>query len=221
MIVKDIFSDTIPALSQKDSAHRAMYFMEFFKISHLPIVDDKTYVGMLTDDAINEKDEDVSLVDDYNLSYEHTFVSSEQHIYDVILQMSQHKLSLIAVVNAEGHYLGTISLMELISAVAKMTSLDQAGSIVILKMGLRDYSMSEIAKITEENHVKILSSYIQICKDQIHIRITLKLNSNDLSSIKASFERFNYEIVAIFSENKIIDDMRKDRLDELMYYLNM
>lgn len=221
MIVKDIFSDTIPALSKKDSAHRAMYFMEFFKISHLPIVDDKTYVGMLTDDAINEKDEDVSLVDDYNLSYEHTFVSSEQHIYDVILQMSQHKLSLIAVVNAEGHYLGTISLMELISAVAKMTSLDQAGSIVILKMGLRDYSMSEIAKITEENHVKILSSYIQICKDQIHIRITLKLNSNDLSSIKASFERFNYEIVAIFSENKIIDDMRKDRLDELMYYLNM
>lgn len=221
MIVKDIFSDTIPALSQKDSAQRALYFMEFFKLSHLPIVDDQTYIGMLTDDAVLEEDQDVFLVEACDLVYEHTFVTPDQHIYDVILQMSQHKLSLIAVVNDDGHYLGTIHLMELISAVAKMTSLDQAGSIVILRMGLRDYSMSEIAKITEENQVKILSSYIQVCKDQINIRVTLKLNSNDLSSIKASFERFNYEIVAIFSESKVIDDMRKDRLDELMHYLNM
>lgn len=221
MIVKDIFSDTIPALSKMDSAQRALYFMEFFKVSHLPIVEDSIYVGMLNDEAILDVQKESFPVQDCQIIFNDTFVYSNQHIYDAILKMAQYKLSLLAVIDEEGRFLGTINAMELITAVGKITSLDQSGSIVVLKMGIQDYSLSEIAQIAESNQVRILSTYIQTCEDHHTIKVTLKLNTTDLASIKSGFERYNYEIEAIFSENQVIDDMHKNRLDELMHYLNI
>ena len=221
MIVKDVYSDTIPALSKMDSVQRALYFMEFFKISQIPIVDEELYLGMLSEESIMDIEEDSFPIEQCQIQKKDSFIFSQQHIYDAILQMGQQKTSLLSVLDTKHNYLGTISASELINAVGKLTSIDQSGSIVILKIGVRDYSLSEIAQITESNQVKILSSYIHTCPDQVNIKVTLKLNTTDLSSIKASFERFNYKIEAIFAENQLIDDMHKGRLDELMHYINM
>jgi len=221
MIVKEIFSDSIPALSIHDSAQRALHFMEFFKTSHLPLIEENLYVGMLSDESILDAEQESSLLKNYKIDKEKTFVYSDEHIYEAVMMMGEKKLSLLAVIDRDENYLGTISPMDLIIAIAKVTSLDQSGSIIVLKMRTRDYSLSEIAQITEENQIKILSSYIHTCSDQHHIKLTLKLNSSDLTSIKASFERFGYHIEAVFSENQVVDDLHKDRLDELMHYLDI
>ena len=221
MIIKDIYSDTIPALSNMDSVQRALYFMEFFKVSRLPIIDDEIFLGMVSEESIMDLDLESFPIEKCEIQKENTFIYANQHIYDAILLMGKQKTSLLSVLDSEDKYLGTISASELINAVGKLTSIDQSGSIVVLKIGVRDYSLSEIAQIVESNQVKILSSYIQTCSDQVNIKVTLKLNTSDLSSIKAGFERYNYKIEAIFAEKHLIDDMHKDRLDELMHYINM
>lgn len=221
MIVKDIFSDTIPALSEKDSTQRALHFMEFFKTYHLPIIKDELFVGMVYDESIIDADNGSSQLMDMPLLLNEAFVFEDEHVYNAVLKMSQNKLSLLAVVDRDRKYLGTISPLDLVSAITKTSSLDQPGSIIVLKMGIRDYSLSEIAQIAESNQIKIMSSYIQTCKDQLNIRLTLKLNSNDLTSIKSSFERYNYTIESIFEENHVLDDRHKNRLDELLHYLDL
>ncbi len=221
MIVKEIFSDSIPALSVMDSAQRALYFMEFFKVSNLPIVDDQKYLGMITDESIIDCEKDNLLIKEFIPEKENTYIYADEHIYNAIFQMSQYKLSLLTVLNREEKYLGTVSPMHLINAMGLLTSVDQSGSILVLKMGIRDYSLSEVAQIVEGHQAKILSSYIHTCKDQHHIKLTLKLNTTNLASIKASFERYKYEIESVFSESQMLDDMHKDRFDELMYYLSI
>ena len=221
MIAKDIYSDTIPALSIDDSAQRALYFMEFFKTFRLPIVEDGKYLGMLKEEDIIDIDKDAFLISDCKITLKDSFVYENQHIYEIVYLMSQYQMSLIAVVDTDNNYLGNINPFELLSANAKITSIDQTGSIIILKMGVRDYSLSEISQICESNQVKILSSYVQSCDDLLSIKLTLKLNTTDLTSLRLNFERYNYKIEAVFSENERVDDMNKDRLDEFLHYLNI
>jgi len=221
MIIKTIFSDTIPALSKSDSAQRALYFMEFFKISSLPIVDNNLFMGMIKEEDILDADNSETALSKFQFEKENTIIYSDQHIYDAILQMNQHKLSLLAVLDRDDNYLGTISPTELIDTFSKLASLEQIGSLLIIKMGVRDYVLSEIAQIAESNQVKILSSYVQTCPDQINLKLTLRLNTTDLTGFKAGLERYNYTIEAVFSENQVIDEMYKNRLDELMHYLNI
>ena len=221
MIVEDIYSDSIPALSIKDSAQRALYFMEFFKISHLPIVEDDIYVGIISDEQVLDVKKELSVLKDFEIQTENSFVYSDEHIYNAIFKMSQFQLSLLPVIDRDRTYLGTLTPIELIHAIDKMTSLDQRGGVLILKMGIRDYALGEIAQIIEAEQIKILSTNVQTCKDQNNIKLTLKLNTSDLSSIKASLERYDYVIDSSFLENQVIDDMHKNRLDELMHYLNI
>jgi signal-transduction protein with cAMP-binding, CBS, and nucleotidyltransferase domain len=221
MIVSQILTDTIPNLSAEDSAQRALHYMEFFRLAHLPICDGRNYVGLVQDESILAVDQSEFRIKACELQLKNTFVYDYQHAYDALFLMSQYKLTLVAVVDEDMNFMGSISQADLINAISQMTSIDQSGSILVLKTGIRDYSLSEISQIVESNQVKILSSYIQTCPNQTHIRVTLKLNTNDLDAIKLTFERYSYTIEAVFSENKVLDEMYKSRLDEFLHYMNI
>jgi len=221
MIAKEIYSDSIPALSVNDSAQRALYFMEFFRVSRIPIINDDIFIGMLEEENIIDIEKESSLISECKISLEHAFVGEYQHIYDVVSLVVQYKLSLVAVVDADNNYLGAITPLDLLSSTKEITSIDQSGSILVLEIGIRDYVLSEIAQIAESNHIKILSSYIKTCTDQLNLKLTLKLNTNKLTGFKKTLERYSYKIVAVFSESEMTDELENNRLDEFLHYLNI
>jgi len=221
MIASEIHSDTIPALSINDSAKRALYLMGFFKVTSIPIVNDGEYIGMLNEEQILDIEKEAFKISECNITKENNFVDAQQHIYNIISKVDQYKLSLVAVVDDNNIFLGTITPLELISATAKITSIDPTGGIIVLKMGIRDYTLGEIAQICENNQIKILSSYVQSCKDQVNIKLIIKLNTNDLVALKLDLERYNYKIESIILENRVIDELEQNRLDEFLHYLNM
>ncbi len=83
-----------------------------------------------------------------------------------------------------------------------------------------DYSLSEIARIIESNDAKILSLFVHSWPESTKIEVTLKINRVELGAILQTFNRFNYNIKAIFSEQDDLDDLR-ERYDSLMNYLNI
>ena len=52
MLAKDLISDVIPALKTSDSGQKALYWMDIFRISHLPIVNNKDFLGLISDKDI-------------------------------------------------------------------------------------------------------------------------------------------------------------------------
>ncbi len=221
MIAGQILSDTIPYLSAEDSAQRALHYMEFFRLMHLPICEEKQYLGLIQDESILAIDQPEFSIQSCKLLHKNTFVYDYQHVYDALFLMSQYRLTLVAVLDENMNFLGSITQSDLITALSQMTSIDQSGSILVLKTGIRDYALSEISQIVESNQVKILSSYIQTTPNQTHIKITLKLNTNELDAVKLTFERYGYNIEAVFSENKVLDEMYQSRLDEFLHYINI
>ncbi|NJO00896.1 MAG: hypothetical protein HC880_03685 [Bacteroidia bacterium] len=85
----------------------------------------------------------------------------------------------------------------------------------------RDYSLTEISRLVESNNAKILSTHISRDKeDYTKLRVTLKINKIDLNRIVATFERFNYRIIAKFQSADNVE-MDKERIDLLFKYLNI
>ena len=95
------------------------------------------------------------------------------------------------------------------------------GGILVLEMRYIDYSMAEISRLIESDDAKILGSYLsQNQNDPNFIFVTLKFNKEDLTTVVATLERFDYKIVAKFHESNNIDTER-ERLDNLLNFLNI
>ena len=94
-------------------------------------------------------------------------------------------------------------------------------SLLILEIPVKDYTLTEVARIVESNNAHVLSLSVMPISGGADLLISLKLDVQDLSLVLRSFERFNYRVVYYFMREGVVTDTQKERLDELMYYLEM
>lgn len=98
---------------------------------------------------------------------------------------------------------------------------EMESSLIILEIPLKDYTLTEIARIVESNNAHVMNLSIMPISGGSVLLVSIKLNISDISSVLRSFERFNYNVVYYFMKEGEVNDTHKERLDELMYYLNM
>ena len=211
----------MPGVRTSDTGKKALQFMDAFRVSHLPIVNNTEFLGLISDEDIYNLKTDTEPIGNYNLSLYSPFVYAHQHIYEVIALLSKLKLTVIPVLNQKREYLGVITMYDLVQYFADLISVGQPGGILVLKVHITDYSLNDIARIVESNDAKILSSYITSLPGTMMVLVTLKLNVVDVSAILQSFERFNYEIVSSFIEESKLDELIDFRYEEFMKYLEI
>lgn len=220
MLAKDMISEVVPALKTSDTAQTALNWMEIFRVSHLPIVNEHDYLGLISDSDIYDLNQPEEPIGNHPLSLPRPSVRGSQHLYEVITLAARHKLTVVPVVDEENHFHGVITYNEMISGIAKISAMEQPGGIIILKVVQRDYSMSRISQIVESNDAQILSMHITSDPDSTSLEITLKVNTSDLASIIRTFERYSYEVTTWVTDNDEMDRFYTDRYNMLMRYLN-
>ena len=220
MIVKQIISETIPSLKPSDTVSKALYWMETFKITHLPIVLNDDYLGLISETDLLDIDNNKPIIDNKLIIKDFSIIEN-QHIYNAINIISDNKLSLLPVISTDNKYSGYIVLQDLFIALKRITSIEDIGSILILEIAQNDYTLTEIANIVESENIKIISLHTATDTKTQKLNITIKFNTDEILPIIKSFERYNYNIKAVFSNNKKSDEFYNDRLDELMFYLNI
>jgi acetoin utilization protein AcuB len=221
MVANDLISEVIPSLKTSDLGQTALNWMEIFKISHLPIVNNQEFLGLISDTDIYDMNQPNEPIGNHALTLFKPFVTSEQHIFEVIGLASRLKLSVVPVLDTKNNYKGVITSNDLIRHIAGISSMDQPGAIIVLEVIERDYSLSQIAQIVESNNVKILSMYITSSPASTLLEVTLKVNTSDLMSVIRTFERYNYEVKTWVTENDSMDRFYSERIDLLMKYLNI
>ena len=221
MIAKDLISEVISSLKTSDLGQTALNWMEIFKISHLPIVNNQEFLGLISDTDIYDMNQANEPIGNHALTLYRPFVTTEQHIFEVIGLASRLKLSVVPVLDSKNNYKGVITSNDLIRHIAGISSMDQPGGIIMLEVIDRDYSLSQIAQIVESNNVKILSMYITSSPSSTQLEVTLKVNTSDLVSVIKTFERYNYEVKTWVTDNDSMDRFYSERIDLLMKYLNI
>ena len=221
MVAKDLISEVIPALRTSDTGQTALNWMEIFRISHLPIVNNLDFLGLISDTDIYDMNQPEEPIGNHSLTLLKPYVTTEQHLFEVIGLSSRLKLSVIPVLDDKLHYQGLITTSELVRYLAGISSMDQQGGIIVLDLIERDYSLSQIAQIVEGNNVKVLSMYVTSPPDSTKLEVTIKVNTNDLSSVIRTFERYNYEVKTWITSDDSMDKFYSERFDLLMKYMNI
>jgi len=221
MLAKEMISDVVPSVKTSDTAQVTLNWMEIFRVSHLPIVNELDYLGLISDSDIYDMNQPDEPIGNHELSLPQPYVLDTSHIYEVISLVARHKLSVVPVLDENKHYRGVITYNDIIRNIASMSSIDQPGGLIILQVLERDYSMSRISQIIESNDARILSMYITSKPESTSLEITIKVNTSNLTSIIKTFERYSYEVTTWVSENDDLDRFYADRYNLLMKYLNM
>lgn len=221
MIAQNLISEVVPPLRMTDTGQKALNWMEVFRISHLPVVDGKRLIGVVSDKMIYDLNILEKPIGDYAPQLLSPHIRSNQHIYEVFSAISMLKLSAIPVLNLYGEYMGLITVFDLAQKFSDLVAVKEPGGVIVLELNSIDYSLSQIAQIVEGNDAKILSFYIHEFDDSRLINVTLKINVIDLSSIIQTFVRYDYNIKAVYMDESSIQDLYDDRYDQLMKFMNI
>lgn len=219
MIARDLISEDIVPLKTSNTGEDALALMSDFHVRHLPIVNNRQLLGLISEDEIMEYDTDEP-VGSYELKMLHPYVHDRDHIYDIMRLLNEYRLTMIPVVDKEQNYLGVVSLHDLLKYFAESASFSEHGSVIVLSVNRHNYSLSQIARIVESEGAVILNSFITSSPDSTELQITLKINRPDIAKILASFARFDYQITASFSETEYMDSLQ-EHYDSFMSYMNV
>ncbi len=221
MLAKELLSDMLPVLGEDDTGVKALSWMEFFKVSHLPVISDGNLLSVISDNDITDLQIGENTIKGFQLPKYKPFVYQNQHIYEIIEIVSNFKLTTIPVLDNNNKFAGTITVHELTNYLAKLLAVKEQGSIIELEMDYIDYSATQICNIVENENLKILSLYVNSVEESARIKVTLKLNSNDISSVIDTFERYEYNISSTFLHNDKNEDIYNERYDILLNYINL
>jgi acetoin utilization protein AcuB len=221
MIAEDLINHMIPPLKGTDDAHKAIVWMEEFRCTYLPVVDNTRLIGFISEEIILETNDIEKHVGEFDLVGQSCYVHLDTHFYDILKVATDNKLQMVAVLNDNQQYHGVITVQDTLTSFAQTAAVQMPGAILVLSMKYVDYSLAEISRLIEENHAKILSSIIKEDPlDPGKVRLTLKINQSDMSRIVATLERFNYKVIGRYQETKPVENER-ERIDMLLRYLDI
>ena len=220
MRASEIISEVIPPLVHTDSGEKAFLWMDEFQINHLPVLKNGNFVGVLSESELLDQTDLEPHLDELFQHLPRPFVFADAHLFDILQHFSLFKLTALPVLDRQEQYLGVISSQDLLQLLAQSTGVKEMGSVLVLEMDANNYVLSQIAQIVESNQAKILNLFINTEPDSTKIRVSLKINQQNLSPIIRTFERYDYQVLASYQAENQQNELQ-ERYDELMLYLNM
>ena len=213
MRAQQLLTSDLPLLLPIDTVSNAIQLMDEYKVSHLPLVVEDMFKGLINEEDLLEYDKDAVLAE---VDTRPIFVDPNIHIYEVVAQMAQAKIDVLPVV-IQGKYMGCIDRGSILNFFAQEAGWALDGSIIILEIPAANYSLSKISRIVEENGTRI-TSFNMSHLDSGDLIVTVKVNTTNIATIMASFERFDYRVLNFYNSPEVEDEIR-NKFDAFMRYL--
>jgi acetoin utilization protein AcuB len=219
MTTAEIINHELPILKLSDTVGKALNWMEENRIVQLVVADDNKYAGIVSEETLMNYDESMQLFD-VMLQFSEIYLFDYQHIYESLGLISKYHLDILAVIDEEQNFVGTITATEIYSKFAELLGSQEPGAVLVVALKSRDYSLSEISRLVESDNAKITSSYFSGNSFDDSARLTLKINRENITSIIATLERFGYIVEASYAHEPI-ESLEQERYDMLMKYLSI
>ncbi len=219
MSMMRLITPLIPTLQPTDSGDRALSLMEENHLSHLPLVQDDNYLGLVKESELLDwetPEQELSTLPAFNFK---PAILAAAHPFEALRIFNQMELSVLAVVDAEGKYAGAITKDAIVKYFAENSGLNVTGGIIVLEIQPYNYSLYQIARICENEDVTILNSQVNTSPQGV-MEVTLKTNRTSLEALVSSFERHDYKVLEVYGDSKDLEDVM-GKYNLLMNYINM
>ncbi len=186
--------------------------------THIPVLKEGIYLGCIYENDAHCFDND-KLLEEYLYSLETFFVRNNTNWLDILEAFAIHSSNIMPVLDKDDKYLGYYELQDIMNLFNNTPFLNEAGGIIVVEKGIKEYSFSEICQIVESNDAKILGVFISKIEGDI-IQATIKIGYTGMNAIVQTFRRYNYHVISKHEEDKFLEDL-KDRSNYLNKYLNI
>jgi CBS domain-containing protein len=221
LLAENLILDSVPSVKSSETGQKALNYMDLYRVSHIPVVNNSEYLGLISDKLIYDLNLLEKPIGKELPKLDTSHAHKSEHIFEVAMIMYKLKISVLPVLDANHYYLGTITLYDLARRFARLFSLQEIGGVIVLEMNVNDYSLVQISRIVEENGGKVLSSFLDRKPGNSNLNVILKLDKEELSPIIQAFTRYDYNIKAVYFDNSMLDDLYNDRYEQFMKFMNI
>ncbi len=218
MLTRDLISNSIPYLHQEDKVYHALQLMNDYHVAHLPVVEDNSYLGIISEEQLLQSD-DETMLKDLAITDGSTSVQANDHFLKAIHTAVVNKLSVVPVVE-EKLLLGIVTYNDLLRNASDFMSLNDPGALIVLELDSRNYSFNEISKIVESNDAQITQLNTYTDAETGSMQVTIRVNKLEVSDIISTFQRYDYNVKYYFGEELYENELRNN-FDNLMNYLRI
>jgi acetoin utilization protein AcuB len=218
MLTRELISNSIPYLHKEDKVHHALQLMNDYHVAHLPVVENDSYLGIISEEQLLQSDEDDTL-DELSITDGTTSVQANDHFLKAIHTAVVNKLSVVPVVE-EKHLLGIVTYNDLLRNASNFMSLNEPGALIVLEMDSKNYSFNEINRIVESNDAQITQLNTFTDPETGMSQITIRVSKLEVSDIIGTFQRYEYNVKYYFGEELFENELRTN-YDNLMNYLKI
>ena len=220
MYANEIVTEGLKPLDLSDSGESAIVRMHEYNVNQLPVTDGDKYIGIINLDEIVALRHLNDPIKNLQLPLKRPYVHENAHLFEVMKAAVEYSVKVVPVLSNDEKYIGLITAESCMRAFATLQSVMDEGGIVTLSIPVKDFQLSEIARIVESNNATILAYYSHIDQATGMVDVTLKLNTSEMSAIISAFERYEYEVEGVYNDENYNEDV-KDNYDALMKYLDV
>lgn len=220
MLTVDLINNSIPRLQLKDTVSKALRLINDFRVTHLPIVSDDKYLGMISENDLLDHDDIKSTIEGLQEDFMLDSLKENVHFLNAVNFSNQFETTIIPIVNLENEFTGVITLADLLKTVGNFAGANEVGGIIVLEMERTKFAVSELSRIVEGNGATILHLNTTTNVETGLLSVTLHLNKKEISAIVAAFERYDYDIVYEYGDEKFENNIDTN-YRHLMNYLDI
>lgn len=220
MLTIELINNNIPRLQLKDSVSKALRLISDFRVTHLPVIKDDKFLGLISEDDLLDQDESKMPMELMQEFFVRAAVRDNEHFLNAVTCSNQFDTTVVPVINEENDLMGVITTNDLLKTLGNFAGTNEIGGIIVLEMERSQFAISEISRIVESNDATILHLNTTVHAETGMLTVTLHINKKEIAAVVATFERYDYDVIYYFGnenfENEIHSNYR-----HLMNYLDL
>ena len=215
-----LIDNTMPQLNLQDTLAKALQLMNDFKVTHLPVIADDKFLGIISEDDLLDEGNKKLTISFFQNSLIPAAVNASQHFLKAVSICTLYQTNIIPVVNDASEFMGSIRSYALLNALGNFCGANEFGALVVLEMEPTRFAISELNSIVESDDATILHLNISPLVGSQLLEVTIQINKKEISTIIATFERYEYS-VSYYSGEELFENDISTNYQNLMNYLDI
>ena len=219
MFAGELISRNIPFLHLDDNAGKALQEMNDFHVSHLPVVEEEKYLGLISEDDLLDTNGN-STIKSLKKKFTTPFVRENDFFLLAVKRAKELHISIVPVISEQYELLGVIGEEDLFRQLAVFVGIEEEGGVIILEMAKNDFSAGELNRLIESNdaYISQLNSYLDTHTQTL--TVSIRINKAEISDILATLQRHEYNVKYHYGEELYQNELQSNYF-HLMNYLNI
>ncbi|MEO9023114.1 MAG: CBS domain-containing protein [Ginsengibacter sp.] len=220
MTTLQLCDNSFPSLQLQDTAEKALQVMNDCRVSYLPVVSEDKFLGLVNEADLEEEENKQTTLESFQNDLIPASVNAGFHFLKAAYIFNLYQTGMVPVVGENNELLGTISPTALINALGTFCGSPGNGALVVLEIERTRFTISEINSIVESDGATLLHLNVSSLPDPHLLEVTLQINKKEISTIIATFERYEYS-VSYYSGEELFENEINTNYHNLMNYLDI